>query len=81
MSAATSTSGLATRIADVLAVDPEAPAIEFEGSWWSWAQLADTVAQSAALVPRPAPRSACCCATGPLPSDSCWGCWRRVAAR
>lgn len=53
MSAATSTSGLPTRIADVLAVDPEAPAIEFERRWCSWAQLADTVAQSAALVPAP----------------------------
>jgi acyl-CoA synthetase (AMP-forming)/AMP-acid ligase II len=46
-------SELSRRIADVLAVDHEAPAIEFEGSWCTWGQLSDTVAQSAALVAHP----------------------------
>jgi acyl-CoA synthetase (AMP-forming)/AMP-acid ligase II len=44
---------LSDRIADVLAVDPGAPAIEFEGSWRTWGQLADTVGRAAALVERP----------------------------
>ena len=47
------TSGLPGRIGDILAVDPAADAIEFEGSWRTWGQLADTVAQAAALVERP----------------------------
>jgi acyl-coenzyme A synthetase/AMP-(fatty) acid ligase len=49
----TTTPSLATRIADVLAVDPAADAIEFQGEWRTWGQLADTVAQAAALVPEP----------------------------
>jgi acyl-CoA synthetase (AMP-forming)/AMP-acid ligase II len=44
---------LPRRIRDVLSVDPAAPAIEFEGSWRSWGQLADTVAQAAQLVEHP----------------------------
>ena len=36
---------LAERIAAVLAVDPAADAVEFEGTWHTWGQLADTVAQ------------------------------------
>ena len=30
---------LATAINGVLAIDPSANAIEFEGSWYSWAEL------------------------------------------
>ena len=45
--------GLPARIAEVLAVDPAAPAVEFEGSWRTWAQLGDTVAQAAGLVSGP----------------------------
>jgi acyl-coenzyme A synthetase/AMP-(fatty) acid ligase len=45
--------GLAQRIADVLAVDSDAPAIEFEGAWSTWGDLADTASQAAALVDRP----------------------------
>ena len=45
--------GLPARIGDVLGVDPDAAAIEFEGSWRTWGELADTVAQTAALVERP----------------------------
>jgi acyl-CoA synthetase (AMP-forming)/AMP-acid ligase II len=47
------TTGLGARIADVLAVDPGAPAVEFEGAWSSWGQLSDTVEQAAALVRAP----------------------------
>ncbi len=46
-------SGLAARLAEVLALDPGAPAIEFEGSWRSWGDVADTAAHAAALVERP----------------------------
>jgi acyl-CoA synthetase (AMP-forming)/AMP-acid ligase II len=46
-------SSLAARIAAVVAVDPSAPAIEFEGSWRSWGDVADTVEQTAALVEHP----------------------------
>ena len=45
--------GLAQRIAAVLAVDPGAPAIEYEHSWSTWGELADTARQAAALVERP----------------------------
>ena len=46
-------SALSTRLADVLAVDPGAPALEFERSWWTWGQLAETVAHAGALVGEP----------------------------
>jgi acyl-CoA synthetase (AMP-forming)/AMP-acid ligase II len=45
--------GLAQRIDDVLGIDPGAPAIEFEGSWSTWGELADTARQASALVDRP----------------------------
>jgi acyl-CoA synthetase (AMP-forming)/AMP-acid ligase II len=48
-----SSSGLSARISDVLAVDREAPAIEFDGSWWTWGHLGDTVVQAADLVSEP----------------------------
>jgi acyl-CoA synthetase (AMP-forming)/AMP-acid ligase II len=51
--ARTAGTGLAQRIAEVLAVDPDAPAIEFEGSWSTWGELADTARQATALVDRP----------------------------
>ena len=47
------TAGLSARIADVLAVDPAAPALEFEGSWASWGELSATVERAAALVEAP----------------------------
>jgi acyl-CoA synthetase (AMP-forming)/AMP-acid ligase II len=43
-------STLSARLADVLAVDPGAPALEFERSWWTWGQLGETVAYAGALV-------------------------------
>jgi acyl-CoA synthetase (AMP-forming)/AMP-acid ligase II len=46
-------STLSTRLAAVLAVDPDAPAMEFERSWWTWGQLAETVAETSALVTEP----------------------------
>jgi len=51
--ARTARTGLAQRIADVLAVDRDAPAIEFEGAWSTWGELADTASRAAALVDRP----------------------------
>jgi acyl-CoA synthetase (AMP-forming)/AMP-acid ligase II len=47
------TAGLSARIADVLAVDPAAAAIEFAGSWNSWGELSATAERAAALVERP----------------------------
>jgi long-chain acyl-CoA synthetase len=47
------TTGIPGRIGDVLAVEPAAAAIEFEGSWRSWGLLAGTVARAAALVEQP----------------------------
>ena len=44
---------LSDRIADVLAIDPSADVIEFEGSWRTWGQLASTAGQVAALIDRP----------------------------
>jgi long-chain acyl-CoA synthetase len=46
-------SGLPERIATVLAVDPAADAVEFDGRWHTWGDLSDTVEQVAALVDRP----------------------------
>jgi acyl-CoA synthetase (AMP-forming)/AMP-acid ligase II len=41
------------RIAEVLAIDPTAGAVEFEGTWRTYGELAATVEQVAALVPEP----------------------------
>ncbi len=46
-------SGLPGRIGEILSLDPGADAIEFERSWRTWGQLADTVARGSALVERP----------------------------
>lgn len=43
-------SGLSARVADVLAIDPSANAIEFEGRWWTWGEVARVADQVAALV-------------------------------
>ena len=45
--------GLSARIAGVLALDPAAPAIEFEQRWHTWGELARTGDEVAALVDRP----------------------------
>ncbi|HET6949738.1 MAG TPA: AMP-binding protein [Acidimicrobiales bacterium] len=50
---ASTAGGLSARIADVLAIDPSANAVEFGGSWCTWGQLAGTASQVAALVDRP----------------------------
>ena len=43
--------GLAQRIEAVLSIDPSAPAIEFQGRWRSWGDLATTVHAVAESVP------------------------------
>jgi acyl-CoA synthetase (AMP-forming)/AMP-acid ligase II len=45
--------GLPGRIGDILAVDPAAGALEFEGRWSTWGQLGQTLAEAAALVASP----------------------------
>lgn len=47
------TNGLGDRIVAVLAVEPGADAVEFEGRWRTWDQLGRTVEQVAAAVPAP----------------------------
>lgn len=44
---------IAERIAEVLAIDPAAGAVEFEGRWWTYGDLAATVDAVGALVPHP----------------------------
>jgi acyl-CoA synthetase (AMP-forming)/AMP-acid ligase II len=46
------TTPLSERIAAVLALDPDAPAIEFAGVWRTWGELGATVGAVAAAVPR-----------------------------
>jgi long-chain acyl-CoA synthetase len=41
---APTTTGLPARIAAVLALDPAADAVEFDGRWHPWGALADTTA-------------------------------------
>ena len=50
---ALTTTGLPGRIADVLAIDPTADVVESGKRWRTWGQLADTVAQVAAVIDRP----------------------------
>ena len=47
---------LGERIAAVLALDPSASAIEFEGRWRSWGELAATAGSVAAQLPAPGTR-------------------------
>ena len=42
---------LGQRIRDVLAMQPDAPAIEHDGRWWSWGQLAQFADRMEELVP------------------------------
>lgn len=53
MTAGVQTSALAERIRAVLAIDPAAPAIEFEGRWRTWAEVGATASAVAALIDRP----------------------------
>jgi acyl-CoA synthetase (AMP-forming)/AMP-acid ligase II len=46
----TATHALSDRITAVLALDPASEAIEFEGRWHTWGELARTVEEMAALV-------------------------------
>ncbi|HEY5842440.1 MAG TPA: AMP-binding protein [Mycobacterium sp.] len=43
---------LSQRISDVLALDPVAPAVQYEGQWVSWGQLDDMARQIGALTAR-----------------------------
>ena len=44
---------LSARIAEVVAIDPDAPAIEFEGRWSTWGDLGSTIEDIASLVGSP----------------------------
>jgi acyl-CoA synthetase (AMP-forming)/AMP-acid ligase II len=44
---------LPDRIAEVLALDPAADAVEFDGAWRTWGELAKTVDDVAALIDEP----------------------------
>jgi acyl-CoA synthetase (AMP-forming)/AMP-acid ligase II len=46
-------SALAERIRTVLALDPRADAVEFDGTWWTWGRLAELADAVAARVPAP----------------------------
>jgi acyl-CoA synthetase (AMP-forming)/AMP-acid ligase II len=48
-----SPSRLSARIRAVVAIDPDASALEFGGRWWTWGELGTTVEQVATLVPSP----------------------------
>jgi acyl-CoA synthetase (AMP-forming)/AMP-acid ligase II len=50
------TTALGDRLGQVLALDPEAPAIEFQGTWRTWGQLAATTASVPGHVPGPGVR-------------------------
>jgi len=47
---------LGARLAQVLAIDPDAPLVEFQGSWRTWRQLAATAEAVRAQVPVPGTR-------------------------
>jgi acyl-CoA synthetase (AMP-forming)/AMP-acid ligase II len=44
---------LSARIAEILAIDPSAPALEFERRWWTWGELRVTVESVAAATGAP----------------------------
>ena len=46
-------SALSDRIAEVVAIDPAAPAVEFDGRWRSWGELGSTIGAVAELVTTP----------------------------
>jgi len=46
-------SALPERIEAITRIDPGAPALEFEGRWYTWGQLAATIDQIGAQVPEP----------------------------
>jgi acyl-CoA synthetase (AMP-forming)/AMP-acid ligase II len=53
VTATSHTRDLPARIAEVLAIDATASAVEFDGTWRTWGQLADTARQVASVVDRP----------------------------
>lgn len=46
-------SRLADRLEAVLALDPGADLIEFDGAWWTWGRIAETARSVAARLPEP----------------------------
>lgn len=44
---------LAQRLRAVLALDPAAPAVEYDGTWWTWGELAKIAETVAVCVPEP----------------------------
>lgn len=46
-------SRLADRLRTILALDPRADAIEYDGAWWTWARVAEIARGVAAQVPEP----------------------------
>jgi len=50
---AVGTTGLSQRIGSVLSIDGSAPAIEFDGRWRSWGDLASTVDSIVSVLPEP----------------------------
>jgi acyl-CoA synthetase (AMP-forming)/AMP-acid ligase II len=50
---ATDVTALGERIAAVAAIDPAAPALEFDGRWRTWGELGATIDAVARTVPRP----------------------------
>jgi long-chain acyl-CoA synthetase len=69
---------LADRIAQVLALDPSAPALEFERQWHTWGDLAATAEQVAPLV-EPGERVAVLLRNRPAPVGLVLGLWRAGA--
>ena len=47
------TSALSERIESIPKVDPDAPAIEFDGRWYTWGHLDATISSISELVPEP----------------------------
>ena len=46
-------SALSERIGAIPKLDPAAPALEFDGRWYTWGQLDTTISSIGALVPEP----------------------------
>ena len=65
---------LSRRIADVLDLRPDAPAIEYDGRWLSWGQIADSARRIESLDVARAPGSESSCATPPPMSQRSSAC-------
>ena len=52
----TTATALSERIAEIVAIDPAAPAIEFDGRWSTWGELGSTIDDVAGLLESPGAR-------------------------